>query len=274
MSPHEDIYGSRKRLDFICDAIRDMEPASVLDIGCGVGQVSYPLARRFPDIKFHGVDSDVASIEFARINRIADNLTFGFPGEESNEHKYDLIIASEVIEHVHAPGEFLRSLRARLSDSGRLVLTLPNGYGPFELAAFVEAILKLIGVYGILRSIKSVATENARKVPAEPITFAVSPHINFFTYSAITDLLVHTGFAIERYSARTFLCGFGFDQIMRGERILGWNCKIADRLPAFVSSDWMFVAKPVPVNGEGRPYRPGPLARLRRFLYEKQCGLR
>ncbi|MFQ5608458.1 MAG: class I SAM-dependent methyltransferase [Candidatus Zixiibacteriota bacterium] len=274
MSQYEDSYGTGKRLAFICEAIRQIRPGSVLDIGCGVGQVSYPLAKRFPDVHFHGVDKDEASIEYARRNHIAPNLTFGHEYDPCGQGRDGMIIASEVIEHVESPDEFLMSLRRKLMDTGRLVLTLPNGYGPFEWAAVAEALLKLVGVYALLRKLKGFIATGKPAAPVDPVTLALSPHINFFSYSAISSLLTQAGFAIERYSPRTFLCGFGFDQVIRGERLVSWNSKVADQLPPFASSDWMFLARPSQANGELRAYRRGFLAKTRRYLYEKQYGLR
>ncbi len=274
MSQSEDSYGTGKRLAFICEAIRQVRPGNVLDIGCGVGQVCYPLAKQFPDVFFHGVDNDGASIEHARRNHVAPNLTFGYEYDPCGQEKYGMIIASEVIEHVEAPDEFLMSLRRKLMDTGRLILTLPNGYGPFEWAAIAEALLKLVGVYSLLRKLKGFVTVGEPAARIDPVTLALSPHINFFSYSAITSLLTQTGFAIERYSPRTFLCGFGFDQMIRGERLLNWNSRIADRLPPCASSDWMFLARPGQANGGGRAYKRGFLAKARRYWYEKQYGLR
>jgi SAM-dependent methyltransferase len=40
----------------------------------------------------------------------------------------ELVVAGEVIEHLDAPGPFLRALRTLVRDNGRLVLTTPNAY--------------------------------------------------------------------------------------------------------------------------------------------------
>ena len=40
----------------------------------------------------------------------------------------DLVVAGEVIEHLDAPGPFLRAMRVLTRPDGRLVLTTPNAY--------------------------------------------------------------------------------------------------------------------------------------------------
>src|SRR5688500_7273971 len=129
-----DSYGMGKRLQFLQKTIESFQPDHVLDIGCGTGTyVSFPLAKCFPNIRFIGMDADAASIEFARSENSLPNLFFVYPEELNQSKKFDLIIASEVIEHVECPDKFLLYLGDRLNEKGKLALTLPNGYGPFEL---------------------------------------------------------------------------------------------------------------------------------------------
>ncbi len=274
MWPCEDSYGTEKRLKFICNIIRKAEPKTILDVGCGVGKVTYPLANLFPEIAFFGSDSDRDSIEYARRHQVAQNLTFGHDYSEFGVELYDMVIASEVIEHVESPADFLASLHQRITNNGCLVLTLPNGYGPFEMAALGESILKLIGVYELLRLLKRSLSNKVLAAYPDPVTLAVSPHINFFSYNEITRLLTDTGFMIERYAPRTFLCGFVFDQLMRSRWLLKLNAKISDCLPTFASSGWMFLAKPNGEQGRVGIYKRGPFGRVRRYLKEMQCGIR
>lgn len=42
----------------------------------------------------------------------------------------DVIIAGELIEHLDAPGSFLRAVKQALAPSGALVVTTPNAYRP------------------------------------------------------------------------------------------------------------------------------------------------
>ena len=274
MSLPENSYGISKRLQFVAGAIACVTPRRVLDIGCGTGTyLTAPLAQQFPDIQFIGVDSDAVSIEYARREFPLPNTRFLLAGELDAE-TFDLVIASEVIEHVEDPPAFLGFLADHLSPSGCLVLTLPNGYGLFELASFLETLLSASGIMWLLRAVKRVL------IPARPTeneaprdSHAISPHVNFFSFGEIRGLINSAGFRIMRFKPRTLLCGFGLDFIVRGEHMVRWNATVTDRLPACCASDWMFLLEPA---GAPTPqaYQRGRYARLRRALNEKRWGLR
>ena len=274
MSP-EDAYGTQKRLAFVSDAIAELQPASVLDVGCGTGlQLTFPLAQAWPATRFFGVDADQGSIDYARRACVAPNLSFSMLAELRADERFDLIIASEVIEHVEAPVAFLRDLASRLTPRGRMVLTLPNGYGPYELAALLETLLAMSGLLAALRVVKRALLGASKVAQPPPDTHAVSPHVNFFSWTAIHRTVEAAALRVLGYRARTLFCGFGFDFAVRGESARGWNARVADRLPPGFASDWMFVLEVAQGTAFGAEYRRGAFARLRRRLNEKRWGLR
>lgn len=259
----------RKRLDFIAGIISARRPRRVLDMGCGTGaNLTTALAAGFPDVQFVGADSDEPSIAYAARENVHTNARFVIESEAANLGAYDLVIASEVIEHVEDPDAFLEFLRNCLSPKGNIVLTLPNGYGPFECASLIETVMQLTGLYKALRTVKR-ALRGAPMRAETADTLAVSPHINFFSYGLICGLLKNHGFTVLEYRPRTFLCGFGFDQLMKSERVLSWNARVADRLPPHLVSAWMFLLEP---GGARRrqTYRRSAYAKLRRRLNEKR----
>lgn len=268
--PPENSYGLRKRIAFCAEVIAAQRPAVVLDVGCGTGtNLTRPLAELFPDVRFVGVDSDATSIRYARDAHPLPNLRFDtdmdapLPGTG----KADLVIVSEVVEHVEDPDAFVAALRAMLADGGRMIVTMPNGLGPFEAVSLAEVLLRLSGGFDVLRRAKrTVARQDP--TPVNRDTLAISPHVNFFSRREIGNLLARAGLAVERYRARTFLCGFGFDYLVRGPGMVAWNARIADRLPASLVSAWMFVV--TPAAPAPRPaYSRGFYARWRRRLNER-----
>ncbi len=270
MSLPEDSYGRAKRFDFICASIKAWQPREVLDIGCGVGtQLTAPLAAAFPAIAITGVDEDARSLDWAREHVAAHNLSFLSPAELPADRRFALVIASEVLEHVVDPSQFLRQLAARLTPGGRLILTVPNGYGVFEWMALAEVLLNLSSIQAVLRRLKG-----RRPVPDESTqaTLANSPHVNFFSFRELGRLFAATGFVVDRYRARTLLCGYLIDSLMRHRRLVAWNAEIADHLPAWCASDWMFELR-APRLTAPFAWRRSPWASWRKRLNERRWGI-
>ena len=97
---------------------------TVLDAGCGEGYLSRVLLDRFPGIDLSGFDLSPAAADAAA--RRCPEGTFragnlddlaGFAG------RFDLIVCSEVLEHLADPGPALRLLAARAA--GHVLLTVP-----------------------------------------------------------------------------------------------------------------------------------------------------
>ena len=273
MLPPEDSYGSQKRVRFFREVIDRHRPKTVLDIGCGTGTVSAGLAAVYPQVQFVGADSDRRSLEHAQSRTRHPNLRFFHTSELRHHQKFDLIVASEVIEHVDAPSEFLSFIRGRLAREGHVILTLPNGYGPFEIMGLVEGFFRVSGLYRLLSVIKRAVRRPQSHKDIGVNTLAVSPHVNFFSYRAIRHLIAASGFDILEYRARTFLCGFLLDRILTGSRFVKWNAAVADCLSPYLISDWMFLLKATRSEALGVELPFGIYQRLHRYINKKAAGL-
>ena len=97
---------------------RQKESLSILDYGCGTGDhVTYPLARLGHHVL--GVDYHVQSIDEAARRYRLSNLAFRVTDIDQLARegtKYDLVICSEVLEHVHEPLPFLRQIRTMIGN--------------------------------------------------------------------------------------------------------------------------------------------------------------
>ncbi len=97
---------------------------SVLEIGCGFG-FGLAYADRVLGIDARGVDPGAAARRGTR--ELAVSIADAFFGAETDLGRtFDLVIASEVIEHVQDPLGLLTAVRRHLAPGGRLILTTPD----------------------------------------------------------------------------------------------------------------------------------------------------
>jgi len=265
-------YGMKKRFLYLTLVIKRLFPKKVLDVGCGTGsRLTIPLAEQFPDISFVGFDIDKEGIKFAQRKNKLSNLSFVY-GDNFKEKNFDLIIASEVIEHVEQPIEFLIMLKGKISKKGKIVVTLPNGYGPFEFLTLFYVLLNLAGIYQILRSIKRKFRKDfTPSGKASKYSLANSCHVNFFSFRKFIRMIKNTGFEIIEFRPRTFLCGFGIDQVMLyREKLINYNSKLADRLPPQIVSGWMFLLSPTnDKEVRSTSYKRSLYERFKKYIYQK-----
>ena len=112
-----------------------LDSGSLLDIGCGTGE----LARDVDPAKYLGVDQDEESIgiarrkfpthrflalgEFSSLTALSSQVS---PALDGSERKFDQIVGLAVIEHVDSPQQWLSWLRNLLKSGGRVILTTPH----------------------------------------------------------------------------------------------------------------------------------------------------
>ena len=105
---------------------------SIVDIGCGTGELLSHLALEFSPQNLLGLDISKVGILKARENN--PNLNFALI--EVNDDGFisramksaaDIIVCSEVLEHLEEPKEILRFISNNLLSSGVLIVTVPAG---------------------------------------------------------------------------------------------------------------------------------------------------
>lgn len=131
---------------------------NILDVGCGGAWV----ANHFTKLKKNVISFDISIINVSKALKFVDNENhFGVVGDALNPpflaNSFDCIIASEIIEHVVDPKEFISQLFKLLKPNGQLIITTPynelikmetcihcNGQTPrnSHLHTFDEKILK------------------------------------------------------------------------------------------------------------------------------------
>jgi 2-polyprenyl-3-methyl-5-hydroxy-6-metoxy-1,4-benzoquinol methylase len=89
--------------------------SSVLDIGCGIGALAYDIAAKIKGSKVTGIDIENKNIENAIRKYKSGNLEFihGDALKELPDKKYDILVLSNVLEHIKKRVEFLRVLKKK-----------------------------------------------------------------------------------------------------------------------------------------------------------------
>ena len=112
--------------------LRLKQPARVVDIGSGQGDLAVMLTTEFPDTNLLGIElsaegvslaaAKVPSARFVQRDLLADE---GVSDELAGFGDY--AVCSEVLEHVDEPSNLLRNAAAYLAPGCRVVITVPGG---------------------------------------------------------------------------------------------------------------------------------------------------
>ncbi|KAL3508996.1 hypothetical protein ACH5RR_028397 [Cinchona calisaya] len=110
---------------------KPFEGLKFVDVGCGGGILSEPLARMGATVT--GIDAVEKNIKIARLHADLDPVTSPIEylcttAEKlvEEQRKFDAVLALEVIEHVADPAEFCKSLSALTVPSGATVISTIN----------------------------------------------------------------------------------------------------------------------------------------------------
>jgi ubiquinone/menaquinone biosynthesis C-methylase UbiE len=150
----------------ICATVRALLPCDAfLDAGCGDGRYLAALDAELPD-RVAGVDISQRILDTAR-ERVAradlrrttlESLPFA-------DGEFDLVLSSQVIEHVLFPSTAVRELTRVLRPAGRLVISTDNARN--RVSKVVNAprtvVVRALGLRGRRRRIESPATPYTRE---------------------------------------------------------------------------------------------------------------
>jgi SAM-dependent methyltransferase len=251
----ETIYGHRQRVHWIRSYLRPGD--RVVEFGCGTGRlIAMPLLGWGYDVV--GVDLDAASIAYGRemLARAGlDPETLVVSDLRNAPGDFDVVVASEVLEHL-SDDDLRLSLSAahdKLRPGGRLLVTVPNGYGEFELENLLWYRTGLDGLYrrlrdgrlaGSLRRAKASVAEDWTP-RADPMTVADSPHLQRFTWRSIRRTLGDAGFTILEQRGAIAVCGPFTDILFSGmPRVMALNTRLGARSGRLASDFYVAAAAP------------------------------
>lgn len=149
----------------------------VLDIGCSTGYICRELAKN--DCVVTGIDADRESLDKAKKyckKVIVADLDKDVP---ILKEKYEVILFSDVLEHLKNPESVLMKFKENLSKDGHIIVSLPN------IANLYVRVLLLFGRFDY----------------NEKGGILDCGHLRFFTVKTAKKLLEKSGFRIKKVYA-------------------------------------------------------------------------
>lgn len=110
----------------------------LLDIGCGEGRHAHGATWHYPDALVVGVDINPADLRTAQQryqqwSAVADDVSCFFAVADGfvlpfADHCFDVIICSEVLEHIHGYQQLLVEILRVLKPGGKLAVSVPRAW--------------------------------------------------------------------------------------------------------------------------------------------------
>jgi len=169
-------YGvSKSRRKKILSLLGDPSNKKVLDVGCAGGYLGEEI-KKMGAKEVVGIDLSERAIAEAK-KRIdgafaIDIQNTAVPFEDGH---FDVIIFSEVIEHLIFPEKALQELKRVLRADGAIIITTPN------LLVFSNRMRMLFGVFEY-----------------KDFTFFERGHIHFFTVDSLKKAIAQEGFRLDK----------------------------------------------------------------------------
>jgi len=110
---------------------------SIIDVGCGGGLVTEPMARL--GAKIIGIDASLNNVEAAKLHakKMNLNIDYNVNTPENINSSYDVILCLEIIEHVSDVNLFIKSCEKILKKNGIIFFATLNR----TIKSFVYAIV-------------------------------------------------------------------------------------------------------------------------------------
>ncbi len=145
------------RIEYITEKIKNyfnlkkdktnfLEGLNILDIGCGGGLISEPMARLGANVT--GIDASEKNINVAKLHSQKNGLRINYvntaPENLNDFEKFDIILNLEIVEHVENVNLYIKSCSKLLKRNGLMFTATLN-------RSFISYLKAIIGAEYILR---------------------------------------------------------------------------------------------------------------------------
>ncbi len=163
------------------------------------------------------------------------------------KREFDVVIASEVIEHVSHPELLLQTMDKHISEDGIGIISIPNGYCLWELVVsrFIQKGKLVSWLYKSPRLHRILTGGETPFYSKNVFCF----HSHFFSFSRLKELLTSNSFKLSliRHSDLGILPEWSWLRFLK--RI---ECKLADYVPHSLAGGWLLVMEKVIVGSDDK----------------------
>lgn len=172
------------RADYVAALLPQVQSlGKVLDAGCGDGATLHYLSKKF-QFESYGIDIAEQAVELARTRKIKAEVADISERIPFPDTFFDVVICSEVLEHLPLPSKALAEMRRVAKDAAVFIFSVPN------IATIGKRIRFIFG-----------------KTIFEQGRFSSDEHLHYWTKSSFIALLKENGFIIVRVKGE--LVGLG-----------------------------------------------------------------
>ncbi len=167
-------------------------PGRALEIGFGAGVYLRALANHYDEVI--GTDLNQSQLEYIRastadvtnLHVLIDDIT----DSHLPAHSFDLVLCSEVLEHIRDTGRAIAGIRRVVAPGGLLIISTPQRHSLMEMAC------KLAFMPGIINLVRRLYGEAVFE----------TGHISLMTERQISRMLESAGFHIrQRFKSGLYL---------------------------------------------------------------------
>ncbi len=213
--------------------------AKILEVGCGAGsniQMINDLSPLAKEIEYYGIDISPKAIEAANDYKNKSDIKNCFfeVGEAESlkygEAEFDIVICTEVLEHLPHPEKALREIYRVLKSGGSSIITTPNDSNVWKLLA--------------AKRLKNRIEKDVMKIDPRQMRDNRYGHISVMRSSEMLSLCKGIGFQIEKVKKGSIVYGLPFyDRHQVLFALLLILDSILDRMPRNYVFSWGLVIK-------------------------------
>lgn len=211
----------------------------VLDVGCGSGPNIKMINDLFPqakDIEYYGVDISPRAIEAANEYKGKagiENCLFELGDAENLRYRdaeFDIVICTEVLEHLPHPRAALREIHRVLKNGGASIITTPNRGNVLKRVAG--------------RGIKDRIERDVERLDPYQLRDNRYGHISVLSSKELLAMSKDIGFEVEKVTKESLVFGLPFfdrHQVLFALLLIADS--VLDRLPRSYKFSWGVVVK-------------------------------